>query len=104
MAKTFYLPDLGEGLQEAEIIEWKVKEGDNVKVDDPLVAVETDKAVVDVPSPYTGKILKLLWKNGKSSLPPAPAARPTTSAQEPSWTVAATAVRTFAPTTWIRPA
>ncbi|MEE8119400.1 MAG: dihydrolipoamide acetyltransferase family protein [Gammaproteobacteria bacterium] len=64
MAKTFNLPDLGEGLQEAEIVEWKVKEGDIVKVDEPLVAVETDKAVVDVPSPYSGKILKLHWSNG----------------------------------------
>lgn len=63
-AKTFNLPDLGEGLQEAEIVEWKVKEGDTVNVDDPLVAVETDKAVVDVPSPYAGTILKLHWKNG----------------------------------------
>ncbi len=62
--KTFNLPDLGEGLQEAEIVEWKVKEGDIVKVDDPLVAVETDKAVVDVPSPYAGRIAKLHWKNG----------------------------------------
>src|SRR5690606_28025896 len=61
---TFNLPDLGEGLQEAEIVEWKVKEGDTVKVDDPLVAVETDKAVVDVPSPYAGTIAKLHWKNG----------------------------------------
>lgn len=64
MPTTFNLPDLGEGLQEAEIVEWKVKEGDIVKVDDPLVAVETDKAVVDVPSPYAGRIAKLHWKNG----------------------------------------
>ena len=64
MTTTFNLPDLGEGLQEAEIVEWKVSVGDIVKVDDPLVAVETDKAVVDVPSPYTGRIAKLHWKNG----------------------------------------
>lgn len=64
MTTTFNLPDLGEGLQEAEIVEWKVKEGDTVAVDDPLVAVETDKAVVDVPSPYAGTIRKLHWKNG----------------------------------------
>ena len=64
MPTTFNLPDLGEGLQEAEIVEWKVAEGDTVKVDDPLVAVETDKAVVDVPSPYNGKIKKLHWANG----------------------------------------
>ena len=60
----FKLPDLGEGLQEAEIREWHVKEGDSVKVDQPLVAVETAKAVVDVPSPRTGKIVKLHGKAG----------------------------------------
>ena len=60
----FKLPDLGEGLQEAEIREWHVKEGDSVKVDQPLVAVETAKAVVDVPSPRTGKIIKLHGKAG----------------------------------------
>jgi pyruvate dehydrogenase E2 component (dihydrolipoamide acetyltransferase) len=62
--KTFNLPDLGEGLQEAEIVSWHVKEGDTVKVDQPLVSVETAKAVVDVPSPYAGKIAKLYGKNG----------------------------------------
>ncbi|HEU5281004.1 MAG TPA: dihydrolipoamide acetyltransferase family protein [Gammaproteobacteria bacterium] len=54
--KIFYLPDLGEGLAEAEIREWYVKPGDDVVVDQPLVSMETAKAVVDVPSPYTGKI------------------------------------------------
>ena len=49
--KIFYLPDLGEGLAEAEIREWYVKEGDTVHVDQPLVSMETAKAVVDVPSP-----------------------------------------------------
>jgi len=61
---TFKLPDLGEGLQEAEIVSWHVKEGDTVKVDQPLVSVETAKAVVDVPSPWSGKIAKLYGKNG----------------------------------------
>lgn len=60
--KIFYLPDLGEGLAEAEIREWYVKEGDEVKVDQPLVSMETAKAVVDVPSPYAGKIVKLHGK------------------------------------------
>jgi 2-oxoisovalerate dehydrogenase E2 component (dihydrolipoyl transacylase) len=55
----FYLPDLGEGLAEAEIREWYVKVGDVVKVDQPLVSMETAKAVVDVPSPYAGKITAL---------------------------------------------
>ena len=60
--KIFYLPDLGEGLAEAEIREWYVKEGDVVKVDQPLVSMETAKAVVDVPSPYAGKIVELHGK------------------------------------------
>lgn len=60
----FKLPDLGEGLQEAEIREWHVKEGDTVKVDQPLLSVETAKAVVEVPSPQAGKITKLHGKNG----------------------------------------
>ena len=55
---TFNLPDLGEGLPEAEIVAWHVHEGDSVNVDQPLLSVETAKAVVDVPSPYTGRILK----------------------------------------------
>ena len=62
--KTFKLPDLGEGLQEAEISEWHVKVGDEVKVDQPLVSVETAKAVVEIPSPYAGKIEKLFGKAG----------------------------------------
>lgn len=60
--KIFYLPDLGEGLAEAEVREWYVKEGDMVKVDQPLVSMETAKAVVDVPSPYEGKIVQLHGK------------------------------------------
>lgn len=60
----FKLPDLGEGLQEAEIREWHVKEGDTVKVDQPLLSVETAKAVVEVPSPQAGVIAKLYGKNG----------------------------------------
>ncbi|OGT42144.1 MAG: branched-chain alpha-keto acid dehydrogenase subunit E2 [Gammaproteobacteria bacterium RIFCSPHIGHO2_12_FULL_37_34] len=60
--KIFNLPDLGEGLAEAEIREWYVKEGDMVTIDQPLVSMETAKAVVDVPSPYAGKIVKLHGK------------------------------------------
>jgi len=62
--RTFNLPDLGEGLQEAEIVSWHVKEGDVVKVDQPLLSVETAKAVVDVPSPWAGKIAKIHGKAG----------------------------------------
>jgi 2-oxoisovalerate dehydrogenase E2 component (dihydrolipoyl transacylase) len=57
--KSFHLPDLGEGLPDAEIVEWHVKVGDTVRLDEPLVSMETAKAVVDVPSPVSGKVLKL---------------------------------------------
>jgi len=57
--KTFYLPDLGEGLPDATVVEWHVKEGDTIKLDAPLVSMETAKAVVDVPSPYSGTVKKL---------------------------------------------
>jgi pyruvate dehydrogenase E2 component (dihydrolipoamide acetyltransferase) len=56
--RTFHLPDLGEGLPDATIVEWLVKEGDSVKLDAPLVSMETAKAVVEVPSPFTGKLVK----------------------------------------------
>src|SRR5450631_522174 len=56
---TFKLPDLGEGLAEAEILEWHVKPGDRVLVDQPMVSVETAKAVVEVPVPYSGTVTVL---------------------------------------------
>lgn len=62
--KIFYLPDLGEGLPDAEIREWLIKEGDEVKVDQPIVSMETAKALVDVPSPYQGRIAKLYGDAG----------------------------------------
>lgn len=62
--KTFYLPDLGEGLPDATIVEWFVKPGDVVKLDAPLVSMETAKAVVEVPSPVSGKVLKLAGAAG----------------------------------------
>ena len=61
---TFLLPDLGEGLPEAEIVTWHVKEGDSVTVDQPMVSVETAKAVVEVPAPQTGVISKLYAGEG----------------------------------------
>ncbi len=62
--KTFHLPDLGEGLKEAEIVTWHVAEGERVVTDQPLVSVETDKAVVEVPSPRSGIISSLNAKEG----------------------------------------
>lgn len=64
MNRIFKLPDLGEGLTEAEIVEWHVKAGDEANVDQPLVAVETAKAIVDIPSPYQGRIGKLYGEAG----------------------------------------
>ncbi len=64
MSVTFNLPDLGEGLPEAEIVSWHVNEGERVEVDQPLLSVETAKAVVDVPSPYSGTIVRLYAKAG----------------------------------------
>src|SRR5262245_15755226 len=62
--RQFILPDLGEGLEEAEIVTWHVNEGDHVVVDQPLVSVETDKAVVEVPSPRSGRIARLFGAKG----------------------------------------
>lgn len=61
---TFNLPDLGEGLAEAEIVAWHVKEGDRIEIDQPLLSVETAKAVVEVPSPHSGRIARLRAKPG----------------------------------------
>ncbi len=63
-SKTFHLPDLGEGLPDATIVEWFVKEGDVIRLDEPLVSMETAKAVVEVPSPVSGKVLKLAGSAG----------------------------------------
>jgi pyruvate dehydrogenase E2 component (dihydrolipoamide acetyltransferase) len=64
VATEFRLPDIGEGIAEADIVEWLVSEGDEVKADQVIVKVETDKAVADLPSPASGKILKINFKKG----------------------------------------
>ena len=66
--KHFKLPDLGEGLQEAEIVEWHVKAGDSVRADQRLVSVETAKALVDIPAPYDGVVGKLFGAEGDINL------------------------------------
>lgn len=66
MAKEFKLPDIGEGVQEGEVTKWMVKEGDTIKENDPMVEVMTDKVTVQIPSPFTGKVLKLLAKEGET--------------------------------------
>mgnify|MGYP000571273567 CR=1 FL=1 len=61
----FKLPDLGEGLQEAEIVEWLVKEGDKVEIDQLIVLVETAKAIVEIPSPVSAVITKICASVGE---------------------------------------
>jgi len=62
MAKQFRFPDVGEGITEGEIVRWTVQEGEEVKVDQTLGEIETDKAVVEMPSPFAGTVLKLHFK------------------------------------------
>ena len=62
--QRFHLPDLGEGLPDAEIVEWHAAIGQVVKLDDPLVSMETAKAVVDVPAPCSGTLLRVAGKPG----------------------------------------
>lgn len=62
--RTFNLPDLGEGLDKAEILSWFVAVGDVVVADQPLVSVETDKAVMDIPAPWSGQVAKLYGEVG----------------------------------------
>ena len=65
MLREFKFPDVGEGIAEGEIVRWLVKEGDSVKEDQDLVEVETDKALLTLNSPYTGKVTKLHGKEGE---------------------------------------
>src|SRR3990167_6242795 len=64
--KLFKLPDLGEGLPDAIIREWYIHVGDEIKHDQPMVAMETAKALVDVPAPFDGKIEKLFGDVGST--------------------------------------
>ncbi len=65
MVFAFKFPDLGEGIHEGKIVKWLVKEGDSVKADQIIAEVETDKAVVELPSPATGTMLKLYFQQGE---------------------------------------
>ena len=65
MAYEFRLPDLGEGLTEGEVSRWLVEEGQEIAEDDPLVEVQTDKATVEIPSPASGKIARILVPEGE---------------------------------------
>lgn len=63
--KSFMLPDLGEGLAESEIVQWHVKVGDEVELDQIVLTVETAKAIVEVPAPYSGKIVSRHGEEGE---------------------------------------
>ncbi|MDY0409340.1 dihydrolipoamide acetyltransferase family protein [Virgibacillus soli] len=64
MIYSFILPDSGEGIHESEIVSWEVKPGDTVQADDTLVEIQSDKAVVALPSPVSGVVKKLLFAEG----------------------------------------
>ena len=64
MKKDFILPDIGEGIVECEVIEWKVKEGDIIVEDQIIVDVSTDKAIVEIPSMYNGRVTQLYYAEG----------------------------------------
>lgn len=70
--RFFNLPDLGEGIPEADIVEWHIHEGDSVKEDQPMVSVETAKAIVEVPAPCSGVIARLCGQPGDTILTGAP--------------------------------
>src|SRR6476469_869381 len=61
----FKLPELGEGVHEGELVKWKVKSGDSVKYDQPLCEIMTDKATVEIPSAFQGKVAELHSKEGQ---------------------------------------
>ena len=66
MEFDFKLPDLGEGITEGEVVKWKVKEGDHVEEHQVVLEIETDKAIVEVPSPRSGKVTKISVKEGQT--------------------------------------
>lgn len=65
MAYEFKLPDIGEGIHEGEIVKWFVKPGDEVKEDEPIVEIQNDKAVVEISSPVSGKVLEIKVNEGE---------------------------------------
>ncbi|NQX12450.1 2-oxo acid dehydrogenase subunit E2 [Microbacteriaceae bacterium VKM Ac-2855] len=91
MTEQFLLPDVGEGLTEAEIVQWKVKPGDEVEINQVLVEIETAKSLVELPSPFSGTVLDVLVEEGTTvdvGTPiitvSGPTAAPTPSAPAPS--------------------
>ncbi|MFC6671468.1 2-oxo acid dehydrogenase subunit E2 [Marinobacterium aestuariivivens] len=65
MIKDFVLPDIGEGIVECELVEWLINEGDVIAEDQPVADVMTDKALVQIPSPFGGRVVRLHYKEGE---------------------------------------
>ncbi|SFS63241.1 dihydrolipoamide acetyltransferase family protein [Marininema halotolerans] len=66
MSVNFHLPDVGEGVAEADVVRWLVKEGETVEEDQTVVEVQTDKAVVELPSPSAGCVKEICWQEGET--------------------------------------
>ena len=62
----YLLPDVGEGLTEAEIVSWKVKVGDTIEINDIVCEIETAKSIVELPSPYAGTVSAILAPEGET--------------------------------------
>ena len=93
----FKLPDVGEGLTEAEIVTWRVKEGDTVAINDIVVEIETAKSLVELPSPFAGVVQKLMVAEGET----VPVGTPIISSLRPE--AASISVRVssrISPSTW----
>src|SRR5258708_35937792 len=65
--QEFKLPDLGEGMHEAEVVQWLIKPGDTIKLDQTMVQVETDKAIVEIPSPVAGRVTEIRVQDGRGA-------------------------------------
>src|SRR5688572_32822150 len=89
----FKLPDVGEGLTEAEIVAWKVKVGDVIEINDIIVEIETAKSLVELPSPYAGTVLALRVPEGETVA----VGTPIISVGDPSEAPAPAAPETAAP-------
>ncbi|RRJ84540.1 dihydrolipoyllysine-residue acetyltransferase [Aestuariirhabdus litorea] len=72
MKQDFILPDIGEGIVECELVEWLVAEGDRIEEDQPVADVMTDKALVQIPAPFAGRITKLYYRQGETAKVHAP--------------------------------
>lgn len=84
MAETFTLPDVGEGLTEAEIVSWRVAVGDTVAVNDVVVEIETAKSLVELPIPYAGTVEELVVEEGETIEVGSPLIRITSEGAEPA--------------------